>query len=180
MEKLKDSHGVDVQWHSYELRPAGTTISPEYREKILSYRPAFAARAKADYDIEINYGPFGIDSRPALIGAKFADAQGAGEAFHDAVMHAYWQDALDISDVGVLSGCAQSAGLDEAAFVAALDDAQWDSEVTADVEQAFAFGLQGVPALILHNKYLVSGAQPYEVLVRAVEQIAAEEGIDAG
>jgi predicted DsbA family dithiol-disulfide isomerase len=52
---------------------------------------------------------------------------------------------------------------------------QWDSAVTADVYQAHRYGLNGVPALVFANKYLVTGAQPYEVLVQVVEQIQDEQ-----
>ena len=45
----------------------------------------------------------------------------------------------------------------------------------ADVEQAHDYGLSGVPALVFANKYLVSGAQPYEVLTEVVEKIEAED-----
>ncbi len=34
-----------------------------------------------------------------------------------------------------------------------------------------SYGLQGVPALIFNNKYLVSGVQPYEVLKQVVEKV---------
>ena len=60
-------------------------------------------------------------------------------------------------------------------FLTALDDPRYDAAVTADVEQAFTYGLGGVPALIFAEKYLVSGAQPYAVLMQVVEKI---EGMD--
>jgi len=34
--------------------------------------------------------------------------------------------------------------------------------------------LTGVPALIFNNRYLVSGAQPYEVLRQVVEKVQEE------
>jgi predicted DsbA family dithiol-disulfide isomerase len=48
------------------------------------------AIARQHYGIEMKQGPFGIDSRPALIGDKYAEAQGKGDAYHDAVFRAYW------------------------------------------------------------------------------------------
>lgn len=174
MERLKQSHDVEIQWRSFELRPAGTIITEEYRQRILSYRPRFQQIAQEQYGITINNGPFGIASRPALIGAKFAESQGVGEAYHANVMHAYWQDARDISDLDVLTDVAVQSGLDGEAFVAALEDAQWDALVSAEVNQAFQYGIGGVPAQIFANKYLVSGAQPYEAFVQVIEQISAE------
>ena len=44
----------------------------------------------------------------------------------------------------------------------------------ADVQQAFDYGLSGVPALVFNNKYLVSGAQPYELLAQVADQAATD------
>jgi predicted DsbA family dithiol-disulfide isomerase len=64
--------------------------------------------------------------------------------------------------------------LDETAFLAALDDPRYEQQVEADVEQAYQYGLTGVPALIFNHKYLVSGAQPYEVLTRVIDKVQSE------
>jgi predicted DsbA family dithiol-disulfide isomerase len=80
------------------------------------------AMARERYGLEINPGPFGINSRPALVGAHFAEAQGVGEAYHDAVFRAYWQDAKNIEDLDVLAGLATAVGLNRDEFLAALDD----------------------------------------------------------
>lgn len=166
---------MDIQWRSFELRPKDAPpISPEYRAKIESGRPRLYAIAREQYDLEMNPGPFGFDSRPALVGAKFAESQGQGPAYHNAIMRAYWQDAIDIGDVDALVRVAVSAGLAEDAFRAALENPQYQQAVQADVEQARMYGINGVPALVFADKYLVSGAQPYEVLSGAVEQIQAE------
>lgn len=131
------------------------------------------ALARERYGLEINAGPFGIDSRPALIGAKFAEAQGVGEAYHDAIFRAYWQNAKNIEDKGVLLEVATAVGLDGDQFLAALDDPDCLQAVLDDVQQAFHYGLSGVPALVFNNKYLVSGAQPYELIAQVADQAAA-------
>ena len=163
-----------MRWRSYELRPAGTTISPEYRAKIEGYRPQMRLIAKERYGLEINEGPFGINSRPALVGAKHAEAHGVGDAYHDAVFRAYWQEAKDISDTAVLAEIATSLGLDRTHFLAALTDKKYDDMVMADIQQAFQYGLNGVPASVYEGKYLVSGAQPYELFVDVAEKVLAD------
>lgn len=131
------------------------------------------AVAREHYGLDINAGPFGIDSRLSLIGDKFAEAQGVGPAYHDAVFRAYWQDARDIGDRKVLLDVAESVGLEREAFSAALDTPEYLHAVLADITQAQYMGLSGVPALIFANKYLVSGAQPYEVLCEVVDDVQA-------
>ncbi|MBI3959441.1 MAG: DsbA family protein [Chloroflexi bacterium] len=172
MEKLQESHAIDLQWHSYELRPRGAPpISPQYRASIESKRPALYERARTDYGLEMNPGPFGIDSRPALVGVKYAESQGRGNVFHAAVLRAYWQEAQAIDDLDVLTAIAASVGLETEAFRAALTDPLFAEAVDDDIAQAAAYGLQGVPALIFGEKYLVPGAVPYETLVQVVEEV---------
>ncbi len=119
----------------------------------------------------MNPGPFGIDSRPALIGVKYAESQGLGNAFHDAAFKAYWQEAAALDDLDVLTAIAGAVGLNPAAFQTALDDAAFSQAVDNDIAQAAAYGLQGVPALIFAEKYLVPGAVPYATLVQVVEEV---------
>jgi predicted DsbA family dithiol-disulfide isomerase len=176
LEKLEASYPVIVQWHSFELRPRGTPpLSPAYRAKIQAGRPRLYATAREHYGLELNQGPFGIDSRPALIGAKYAEQMGVGLAYHAAVMRAYWQAAKNIEEIDELAEIAGELGLNRMAFMDALDSASLEQAVLDDIAQAQEYGINAVPSLIFANKYLVSGAQPYAVLTQVVEQIAKEQ-----
>ncbi len=147
----------------------------EFKAYIENARPQLLARARRDYGLELNIGPFGINTRPALIGEQYAKAQGQGNAYHDAVFHAYWMAGQDISDLDTLADLAASVGLDRAAFLAALDDAEYKRAMLADVRQAHAYGLTGVPALVFDDKYLVVGAQPLPILRQVVERCEQEQ-----
>lgn len=166
---------IEVRWRSFELRPAGAPpMPPEYRARIEASRPQLYAIARERYQRTMNPGPFGINSRTALIGEKVAESMGRGSDYHDAVMRAYWSDARDISDRAVLADCAVAGGLERARFEAALDDPAFDRMVQVDVDLARTYGLNGVPAMIFNDKYLVSGAQPADVLRQVVERIVQE------
>jgi predicted DsbA family dithiol-disulfide isomerase len=134
----------------------------------------FQKRAREQYGLEVNSGPVGINSRPALVAEKYAESQGKGEAFHQAVMHAYWQQARSIDDQDVLKEVAASVDLNTDNFASLLENPQFNAEVDNDIALANAYGLDGVPALVFNNKYLVVGAQPYDVLKRVVERVQNE------
>ena len=146
--------------------------------RIEASKPRLVAQARTQFGIEMRQGPFGIDSRASLVGAKVAEAQShtVGEAYHAALMRAYWQDAADISDREVLADLAGEAGLERAAFLASLNDPAYDAAVAADIALAGQLGLTGVPAMVFNMKYLVSGAQPYPELLNVVRQCEAETG----
>lgn len=178
LRQLEETHQVTVRWHSFELRPEGSPPIPDwYKEKIKQMRPQFKATIKANYDIDIQQGQFGINSRPALVGMKYAEHQGKGEAYHKHVFEAYFQDGLNIEDMTVLRNIVTEIGLDADEFERAISDSELDAEVTADVQIATNYGITGVPAMLFVDKYLLSGAQPYEELVRIVDQIKQRDNI---
>lgn len=172
LEKLQESHGVTVVWKSYELRPKSSPPIPEhYKQQIMAGRPQLIAMAKERYGLEMNQGQWGIDSRPALIGDKFAEKSGLGAEYHKAIFEAYFLEAKNIEDREVLGVIAEAVGLVKEDFLASLDDSDLEAEVLADIQLARNYELSGVPALVFENKYLIPGAQPYEELVRFVEQM---------
>lgn len=172
-----DSPSIDLHWRSFELRPPGSPpIPPAYLARIEAGRPQLQALARERYGVEMNSGPFGVDTRPALVGEKYAERCGLDQVYHNAVMRAYWEEAQDIGDRTVLAAVAASVGLDRDGFLAALDDPEFQGEMLGDVELAHRYGLNGVPALVFADKYLVSGAQPTAVLQNVLLKVVEEQG----
>ena len=172
LEKLIASHDVTVQWHAYQLNPSSSApMSEAKKAQILAMRPQFDRTAKQQYGLDMNPGKLGIDSLPALTGDKYAESKGKGNAYHQAVFEAYWLNAKNIEETAVLADIAEEAGLNRDDFLAALNDQTLIQDVMQDIQQAQMYGLQGVPALVINNQFLISGAQPYEELVRIVEQL---------
>lgn len=176
MEQLEEHYDVAITWHSFELHPAGSPpISPQYRERIIAGRPQLLRRAREQYGVEMNPGPLGANSRPALELEKYAETQGKSAAFHVAAMRAYWEQARDIGDQEVLREIAEQVGLNTKDFEQILASEAFDGQVSADVELAHEYGLTGVPALIFADRYLVMGAQPYPMLKQVVERVIEEQ-----
>jgi predicted DsbA family dithiol-disulfide isomerase len=177
LKKLQNSHGVTVAWKSYELRPKGSPPMPEaYKERIRAAYPQMVAMAQSQYGVTINSGQMGIDSRIAHIASKVADASGKGDDFHAKVFSAYWEQARDISDLNVLAEIAVDCGLDREHFLHELEQPHYEEQVTTDIETAYEYQLSGVPALIIQQKYYIPGAQPYDELVRIMEQLEQRLG----
>jgi len=104
----------------------------------------------------------------------------AGEVGHErelkhALLRAYFTDGRDVSDHDTLVDIAASVGLpaDRAREILASDIY---AEDVRTVEQFFLQqGIQGVPAVIIDRKHLISGGQPVEVFEQALRQIAASK-----
>lgn len=92
-----------------------------------------------------------------------------------ALFNAYFGEAQNMAEHQVLQSCAEQAGLDATAAAALLASTQYAEEVTAELQQARQNGINSVPAFIVNQRYLISGAQEAAVLVQALQQIAAEQ-----
>ena len=181
LDSLRKTRSVSVERRAFELRPAeAPSLPPEveanYRARILAGWPQVQAIARERFGLELKYAPEArrYPTRSAHAGAKYAEEKGQGEAYHLAVYRAYWQDLRDISSPDVLVEIVRDLGLDEGEFRAALTDDRYFTEVLADEAWAMQHGLSGVPAFIFGDRYLVSGAQPAEVLQRVVDRCLQE------
>jgi predicted DsbA family dithiol-disulfide isomerase len=149
-------------------------MSAEYRARIEANRPIFAARVKRDYGIELNEGPFGINTHKLHELKKFADSRGKGNEFHDAALDAYWMSGLDVSDPVIQQDILKQAGI-ETPVAEILANAEWNKEVMMDQRIAYDNQMTGVPAIVFDEKYLVMGAQPLDVLKQVADQVNQEK-----
>jgi predicted DsbA family dithiol-disulfide isomerase len=91
-----------------------------------------------------------------------------------ALFEAYFTNCLDPSDRGVLADAAEKAGLDRKAAVEVLESGRYANEVRAAEQYWQAQGIHAVPAVIINQRYLISGGQPAEAFEGAIRKITAE------
>ena len=104
-----------------------------------------------------------------------AQQTGVGGAVVDALFRAYFEEARDVGDRGVLLAIAESAGLARAQAEARWADAA-EARRVAELEDSMkALGISGVPTFILERKFGVSGAQPAEALAAAMREAATTQ-----
>lgn len=99
--------------------------------------------------------------------AVWAESQGAVDALHDALFHAYQVDNRNLGDVDVLAELAVSVGLDGSAARRAVTSGAWAAEVERHHALAAQFGVRSVPTW-LSGERVVVGTQSVEVLASLV------------
>ena len=103
---------------------------------------------------------------------RWAQAAGVQPAVVEALFMAYWHFGQDVGDTEVLSTIAVANGLKDAQISELLASDRDVEAVQAEVAQAQAIGVTGVPTFILANKYGVVGAQSAEHLASAIRKAA--------
>ena len=71
---------------------------------------------------------------------------------------------------------AASVGLNAAEARDVLESGRYAAEVRAAEEKWRRAGINAVPAVVINERYLISGGQPAEAFEQALRQIAAEGG----
>jgi predicted DsbA family dithiol-disulfide isomerase len=178
LDALKDEHGdrLQIAWRAYELRPDPVpTLDPDG-----AYLHDIWGRAvypmAADRGMPIKLPPVQPRSRLAHEAALHAVQHERGDAVRRAIFRAFFEEGRDIGDLDTLVEIGAAQGLDPSELRNALERGTHTAAVLDDERQAQAFGIRGVPALLVRRiegngpAVLVSGAQPLEVLRQALAQ----------
>ncbi|MDY7232726.1 DsbA family oxidoreductase [Hyalangium rubrum] len=101
--------------------------------------------------------------------AAWATELGKGKEVWRLLYKTYFAEARSIFDVDSLAPLATQLGLDATAAREAMTSRRYAGKVIADGREARSLGSGGVPFVVIDRKYGVSGAQPVEVLLEALE-----------
>ena len=97
----------------------------------------------------------------------YAGIHGRQDAVVDRLFKGYFEEGLDIGSMSILVELADRAGLKAGEFLASEEGA---AEVKAEESVGHTLGIRGVPYFVFGNRYGISGAQPVEVFVSAIEK----------
>ena len=97
----------------------------------------------------------------------------AAWALKKELLAAYFTRADNMDDPETLLAAVEVAGLDRARASEILNSDAFSQPVRAAQTRYKMLGVQGVPAFILNDRYMVEGAQPVENLIAAIEQAYA-------
>lgn len=106
--------------------------------------------------------------------AKWARTFGKESVLSTKLFDAYFTKGLNIHDDKVLLDIVNTLGLDVHEAKVVLESNQFHDEVAKEIEEAQSIGVRGVPFFVLDRKYAVSGAQPIEMFIQAIEQAYKE------
>ena len=181
-----DAPEVEITYHSFELAP-DTPIDFEGSEvdflakhkglpaervhEMLDHVTGVAANAGLDYRFDTLQHTKTLKAHELL---HFAKEQGLQLELSERLFRAYFTEGRHVGRVDELITLGTEVGLDAGAAREALESGRYAAAVQADIAQARAYGINGVPFFVFEGKYGVSGAQPAEVFSQVLEQVAGE------
>src|SRR5699024_1079633 len=107
---------------------------------------------------------------------KLAQTYDKDKELAERLLKANFTDSEDIGNIETLAQLAEEVGIDKREALETLqDESVFHEAVLTDISEAKEFGITGVPFFILNRKYAISGAQPKETFMQALEKVQAEE-----
>ncbi|MDT0630943.1 DsbA family oxidoreductase [Rubrivirga sp. S365] len=180
--------GVERRWRPFQLQPGlpreGAPREPFFEQKFGGADAMSAAfdhvtRAGREAGLAFRFdrlagAPNTTDAhRLVLLGATYDRAFETA----DALFEGYFSDGRDLNDAEDFVAIAEHAGLPAADARALLGDDRFEADVRRSQEIAAQSGISGVPLYLFDGQFALSGAQPVEAFVQALDR-AAEAGME--
>lgn len=177
---------IEVKWQPFQLSPEmpreGRRRVEHYREIFGKERAEIIMGSMKDTGIDegIEFGndpeamsPNTLSAHVLMLWAREDESINANEVA-EKLFHAHHVDCEDIGDHAVLLRIAREVGMDDAGLAEKLLAGADEDKVVEMIRESTARGITGVPFFIIDGRYGLSGAQPADALVEALDQIAAE------
>lgn len=187
LKQLPELTNVELIYRSFELDPNADKHNQQSVTSMLMKKYGMSleqANANADNlvkqaaSVGLTYNFDTMKHTNTFDAHRLAHWAGKYDKMHDMterLLKAYFTEGANLADSEVLVGLAGELGLDEKEAAAVLAGDAYTNEVRADQAQASQIGITGVPFFVFNNKYAISGAQPEQVFIDALRQIAEEE-----
>jgi predicted DsbA family dithiol-disulfide isomerase len=174
----------DVRWRAFRLDPMvpregvdrRTYMRAKFGDNPRATAMGDALRSAGD-SVDIAFAFDRIEKRPDTLDSHRLIRWAAGAAQQSQVVEnlfrAYFEQGRDIGDPAELVAIAREANMD-GELVSDLLTRDDDRELI-EREDALAheMGISGVPTFIFENRFMISGAQEPERLLRIIDKVAA-------
>jgi predicted DsbA family dithiol-disulfide isomerase len=181
LRELPPGADTSVSWHAFQLNPGMATQGMDRNEyRLRKFGDAERCRAMDAQLTEVGKS-VGIDFRfdlQSTIPNSFdshrviwlAGRLGVQDAVMEALFRAYFCEGVNFTEQAQLVKVAVSAGLEAARVERLLGSEEGATQVQAEEQEVKEFGVTAVPLFIIQDRIAVSGAQPPEVLLQALDQ----------
>jgi predicted DsbA family dithiol-disulfide isomerase len=187
LAQFPQKDNIEIEWKSFQLNPELVGSSGQSIHEYLAERKGWTldyakqlnnqvTGMAAEVGLEYNFDKAVVaNSFDAHRFAHLAAKHGLGDAAEESLFKAYFTEGKDISDREVLAELGAGIGLDAEEVRSTLSSNTYAREVQQDIAEAAALGARGVPFFVIDRKYAVSGAQPEDIFLKALQQSFNEQ-----
>jgi predicted DsbA family dithiol-disulfide isomerase len=179
----RPDHRFAIEWHPFQLNPDMPAEGIDRRAyleakfggaegALKAYQPVVEHAQRAGVEIEfdkIARTPNTLDAHRLI---HWAGIEGRQTAVVSALFRAYFQEARNIGDAEVLADIADSVGMDAAVVLKLLASDADRADILEREAHSREMGVNSVPTFIVAGQHAVPGAQPTELWLKVIDEIA--------
>jgi predicted DsbA family dithiol-disulfide isomerase len=176
---------VERRWRPFQLQPGMPRGGIPWRDFVRTKfggearaRAAFAYVALAGAADGLSFDFERVVSAPNTVDAHrlilLAGARGRQWEMAEALFRAHFAEGRDLNDHDQLAGVAAAVGLDADQVRRYLGGNEGVAEVGESQREAARLGVRGVPFFVFDGRIALSGAQPIELFLEAIDAATAE------
>jgi predicted DsbA family dithiol-disulfide isomerase len=173
LTRLAKERSVRLHWNPYLLRPdtpeAGVPLTSILPPDRLERAEAAVREATQAAGLPLNRPELVPNTRHAHEIGFLAEDKGLNDAYHQAVLKAYFAQARNIGDAEVLAEIGEEVGMARDEVLDTLHTGRYRADVDRATTESFERGIRSVPNFIFPSGKGFSGAQPYGVFLNAVD-----------
>ena len=176
---MQQDYNVAVEWKAFELRPntppegIPRPFKPGESNELRGHMKEMADEAGLVNMRRQQITPY---CRPSMEAAEYAKDMGKFDAYHKATFKAFWEESRNIGDPEVLRDVYKTCGLDWEEFSHPEHQGLYAQRVEEQLAEARMYGITGIPSFII-DRYLLVGAQPYQVFQQVMAHIQKEKSL---
>lgn len=186
LKNFSDKDDVEIIYRSFELNPDAPKVNNNNIHEAIAEKYGMSVEeAKANNDgivrqaaslgLEYNFDTLILtNSLDAHRLIHFAKDFNKMEEMTEALFKAYFTDSKNISDIDILGDIAKSAGLNKEEAIKFLNSDKYKNEVREDEALSRNYGITSVPTFVFNDKFKVTGAQPEDVFLMALNKALEE------
>lgn len=184
MAQVDQKIQISYQWRAFELDPEAepepilAALARKYGRTEDEMRSAQAQMQQIAAELGLNFAKMQQRHTANTFDAhrliQWAMSKDRATPLALALFDAYFGRAEDVGDRRVLLQCVESVQLDREAAAGVLDSNDFAEDVRQEEVRYQKAGVHAVPAFVVNQRYLISGAQECETLVQALTDIASE------
>lgn len=192
LARFDHKNDIEVEWKSFQLNP-GLVTDPDtnihdhlskakgwtldYAKQANAYVTQMALEEGLHYDFDRAIVANSFDAHRLI---QLAKSQGKGAEMEERLFKAYFTEGKNIADHETLAELGSKILPEPQLIREMLQTNKYAESVDKDIYESQQIGVQGVPFFVFNDRYAVSGAQPVETFLGALNKSWEEWNQAAG
>ncbi|OCA69178.1 disulfide bond formation protein DsbA [Chryseobacterium artocarpi] len=188
LSNFPEKQNIEIEWKSFQLDPSIPEI-PKYQDDIyrfvaqtkgISYEQSksmheHVVKMAEQSGLEYHFDKILVtNSLKSHILIQLAKTKGLASEAEEKLFYSYFTLGKNLNDINQLTVIGEEIGIKKDEIEKAFNNDDFVLKVKKDRQEALAYGMTGVPLLVINGKHVIVGAQQPEEILKTISKAYQE------